>query len=397
MDLLFSNGSPVARTPAQIRASLDAYVLAANPNYQSTLPGSLIEDIASTVVAAIYQIETAKVDLINSISASTANEQVLIPMAAERGIYRNYQYRSNAYLKFTGTTAGKVIPSGTICTAGGYNWITQEDAIIPSNGGNDTVYAICATDGAINALPNTIVTISPVISGVTVTNVLAAVPGSYYDQTIDSLRYRLVDSLKSPTTGFIGLAKAAIKKVPGVDSRLVSIQTGTGFYRIFVGGGDRYAVAKAIFDNFFYMAYLTYSATDSARNVGVNITDGSDTYLVKYVQPLQQPLSILLTFKTKAGTYFDITDVTTLAKAAFINHVNALPINSDANLNEIKRVFTESIAELIDPSLITNIALDIRVNFVAQTPATGYEIIPAPAESYWYIASNQISITDGGN
>ena len=56
---------------------LVALVASENPDYTANLPGSLIEDIASTDVGALTGIDQARVDAINSVTPYGANAFVL--------------------------------------------------------------------------------------------------------------------------------------------------------------------------------------------------------------------------------------------------------------------------------------------------------------------------------
>src|ERR1700674_533011 len=63
--------------PADLLAQLLAAVAATNPGYTANLPGSLVEDISSTDVAAIALIDQAKVELVNSLTPLAANNFLL--------------------------------------------------------------------------------------------------------------------------------------------------------------------------------------------------------------------------------------------------------------------------------------------------------------------------------
>ena len=54
-------------SPTVLQQELIALVSATNPGYTANLPGSLIEDISSTDVGALSLIDSARVELFNSI------------------------------------------------------------------------------------------------------------------------------------------------------------------------------------------------------------------------------------------------------------------------------------------------------------------------------------------
>lgn len=111
--------------PSTLRSTLINSVAALRPGYTSDLPGSLIEDIASTSVGALAIMDQAAVDLLNSMTPSTANPYLLGQIGDMMGIKAGMQSNSSAYILFTGI-AGFSIPKGFIISDG-LNQYTIQD------------------------------------------------------------------------------------------------------------------------------------------------------------------------------------------------------------------------------------------------------------------------------
>ena len=84
--LVMTSEGPVPTPPATLRAQLVDSVASTNPDYTANLPGSLIEDIASTDVGALVTMDQARVDAINSVTPYGANAFVLGQLGAQFGI-----------------------------------------------------------------------------------------------------------------------------------------------------------------------------------------------------------------------------------------------------------------------------------------------------------------------
>src|SRR6185437_7072624 len=65
------------QSPAVLQQELLADVGATRPGYTANLPGILIEDVSSTVVAAIQLCDQAKVETVNSLTPNGANQFLL--------------------------------------------------------------------------------------------------------------------------------------------------------------------------------------------------------------------------------------------------------------------------------------------------------------------------------
>lgn len=242
----------VSTDPSVLRSNTTTYAQAESPGITTDLPGTLIEDLASTTTGALVQIDQARVDAVNSITPYGCNNALLDQMAAIYGLTRGTATNTSCYVQFTGTP-GYVINAGFLVSDGTYQYAVQEAAIIGSDGTSGNVYVVATTSGswAIAAGSITaIVTSVPTGYDVAVTNTATGIPGSGAE-TDTEFRYRVIQSGAISGQSCPRYVKSLIANIPGVNSRLISMTPVSGGYRIMVGGGDPYKIANAIYQGCF--------------------------------------------------------------------------------------------------------------------------------------------------
>jgi len=455
----------VPTPPATILATLLANVAATNPDYTANLPGLLIEDISSTDVAAIALIDSALVDLVNSISPLTANEYLLLQLGNVYGISVNPASNTSAYIEFFSSTPGFVIPQGFVVSDGTNQYVTQEAGIVSANGTSGLIFVVCTTAGSVTAGPTTInQLITSVPAGITLSfnNPQAATPG-IGTESYDSFRARVLQAGLASATGMPRLLKTALAQVSGVQSRLISVQqqTGTnGGWKIVVGGGDPYQVALAIFNSLFdistlagssmfvtnitqanpgvvtteynhgyvtgelviitgivgmtalngvdlditvideknfsiginttgYSAYVSGGICEpNARNVSVSISDYPDTYIVPFVVPPQQTVTMTIVWNTNSPNYVNPAAVAQVVQPAVMAYINAIPVTQPINLFEIYSTFQLATASLVATQFISQITVTVYINSVMTSPASSTGLIFGDGESYFEVLSN---------
>jgi hypothetical protein len=119
----------IPATPADIQTTLIANVTATNPGYTANLPGTLIEDISSTDVAAILQCNAALVELINSVTPYGANQFLLNQLGQVYGVQQGIGSNTSVYVVFTGTP-GFIVQIGFVVSDGSHQYIVQDGGII---------------------------------------------------------------------------------------------------------------------------------------------------------------------------------------------------------------------------------------------------------------------------
>lgn len=270
--------------PETLRSQLVTAVAEVRPGYTSTLPGSLIEDIASTDVFAIAMMDQFRIDLVNSLTPFGANPFLLNALGQIYGVDVGQAANTSVFVQFSGTP-GFVIAKGFRVSDGSHQYIVQEGGIVGADGDSGLIYCLAANTG-IWAVPAGTVTqmITSVPTGIalTVDNPETGIPGTG-EETQESFRARVLQAGLAASQGMARYLKTLLGRVPGVQPRLVSVvQKDTG-WSIIVGGGDPYQVAYAIFTAVFDIPDLVGSEivvdAFTAANPGAVTTDLNHGYV----------------------------------------------------------------------------------------------------------------------
>lgn len=245
--LVMTSAGPVATDPTTLRQNLIDGVAAEVPDYTANLPGSLIEDIASTDVGALTAIDQARVEAVNSVTPYGANAFVLAQLGAQAGIAQGTPTNGRVNVVFSGP-AGYVLQPGFVVGDGANQYALLDGGVIQTGGQTPQLTAV-ATNSNTFAIPantvNQIVTSVPSGYTITVTNPQAGVPAAGAESP-QSYRARVLQAGVVASTGTPAYVKTLLEKIAGVQQRLVSINQVTGGWQIVCGGGDAYAVANAI-------------------------------------------------------------------------------------------------------------------------------------------------------
>lgn len=284
--VLTSSGAQ-PQSPASILAQLLAYVSAQVPGYTANLPGALIEDVSSTEVGGIVLIDSARVELLNSISPFTANAFLLSQLGQiyiGPGSAPAPPTNTSVFVQFSGTP-GFVVVEGFIVSDGTYQYIVQDGGIIASGGSSDPLFCVATVAGTW-AVPSNSVTqlITSVPSTITLscTNPSAGTPGNADAETETQYRARVLQAGQAISQGMMTMLKTALGKVTGVQQRLISVLQQTGGWEVICGGGDpyqtAYAIAAALFDISSLVGSTLAVTNITQANPGVVTTDINHGY-----------------------------------------------------------------------------------------------------------------------
>ena len=274
--------------PSSPQSLLNAEIAAAtalSPGLTANLPGSLIEDMASTAAGALVIQDQAFVDLVNSVSPYTANAAILYELGAVYGVQQGVGSNTSVYVTFTGTP-GYVIPVGFIVSDGSYQYTIQDGGIIASSGQSAALYCLATVSGSWAVPVGTVtVIITSVPSGVTLTctNASTGIPGASA-QTLQDYQAQVIQAGKATAQGMPSFLRTQLENVSGVQARLISIAQSGSNWQIIIGGGDPYQVANAIFTGLFDVGNLTGSiftvSSISAATNAVIVTPYNPQYAV---------------------------------------------------------------------------------------------------------------------
>lgn len=135
--------------------------------------------------------------------------------------------------------------------------------------------------------------------------------------------------------------------------------------------------------------------TPNFRNVTVSLNSYPDIYTVPFVIPPVQTVTMAVTWNTVATNYVSPVGVAQLAQPALATYVNSVPVGAVMNVFEMQDVFTQSIAGIIDPALVTRMIFTISINGVVTAPAGGTGAISGDPESYFSCSASGVTVTEG--
>jgi hypothetical protein len=260
---------PIA--PVDLRAQLVAMVSGSNPDFTANLPGSLIEDIVSTDTYALVVSDSFLVDLVNSLTPFGANAFLLAQLGVLYGVDKQSPTNTSINAVFSGPP-GYVIAQGFTVSDGAYQYVCQDGGIIGANGQSLPIYALSPTAGYWPVPPNTVsqmITSVPANITLAVTNPVAGVPATQGEE-LSVYRERCWTAGLAASTGMGRYLKTLLANIPGVQLRLISVQSIQEAYIILVGGGDPYQVAYAIWEAEFFVPGLVGATIEIAAVSNTN-------------------------------------------------------------------------------------------------------------------------------
>lgn len=460
----------VPQSPLVILQQLIDLVASTNPGYTASLPGSLIEDISSTDVAAISLIDAARVETVDSLNPLSANAFLLAQLGAIYGVAQGVGANTSVEVVFSGPP-GFPIAQGFTVSDGTFQYISQSGSIIGASGDSPPVFCIASISGIWVVPANTVtslVTSVPSTISLTVTNPTSGTPASA-PQTEEEYRAQVLQAGRAISQGMATMLRTALGRVSGVQPRLISIRQQSNEWEIIVGGGDPYEVANAIFLGLFDITSLTGSTmsisgatqadpvvittllnhgfatgqvigiedvvgmvelngttptitvtdektfsldgvdgtgfgmyvsggvvTPNLRNEIVTINDYPDTYQIPFVRPPQQSVTIGLIWNTTGlNNFISPLAIAQLGAPALVDYINSIYAGQPINLFELQNAFQEAVSSVIPPAFLTRMVFTVAINGVGVSPDSGTGIYEGDPESYFFIETTDITITQG--
>ena len=133
--------------------------------------------------------------------------------------------------------------------------------------------------------------------------------------------------------------------------------------------------------------------TPNVRNNTVTVNDWPDNYVIPFVTPLLQRVTVTYQWGTESVNYLTDATVASLVSAPTIQYVNGIFAGKPLNVNNLKDAFLQAINSTIDMGLISTLNVVVTVNGVITPPDAGTNIISGDKFSYFYIASDGVIVT----
>lgn len=257
--------------PAALRDELVVQAAALSPGLTANLPGSLIEDMASTGAGALVVCDQAVIESVNNVTPRGANEFVLGNLGQIYGVQGGIGSNASVYVIFSGTI-GFVINPGFTVSDGSHQYVVQDGGIVGSGGQSAPIYCVSTQSGTWDIPANTvtaIITSVPSPATLTCDNPTPGTP-SAGPESVESYRSRVLQAGRAVSTGTLPLLRRNIQNITGVQGRLVSVRQAHGGYMVLVGGGDPYEIANAIFTGLFDINSLRGSVLEAVSITNAN-------------------------------------------------------------------------------------------------------------------------------
>lgn len=129
------------------------------------------------------------------------------------------------------------------------------------------------------------------------------------------------------------------------------------------------------------------------RNQSVSIIDYPDTYVVPFVNPPQQTVTMAVTWSTTAINFVSGAAVSQLAAPALAAYVNSLAVGTPMNLYVLQSTFQDAVASVLPQAQISALTFAVSINGIGTAPATGTGIISGDPESYFLAQTTGIVVS----
>ncbi len=389
----------VPTQPTVLLQQLITLVSATDPGYTANLPGTLIEDLASTATGAVAQMDQARVDYINSLSTTGASPAILNKLGQAVGIPRGGPSNTSAVVVFSGTPGFRVSAGFLVSDSSNRQYTVQDNTIIGTGGvsGNTNVVAVNSGSWAVPAGSITnLATSVPSNITLSVTNPNAGTPGVITGESDANYRARVQQANLAACTGTPRFVKTLLQNVPGVQSNLVAFQQSGSNWKCIVGGsGDPNAIANAIFSAVPDISVLTGSTVSPTRNVTVSINDYPDTYNITYVSPVAQSVAVAVTWNSVPTSLSTNAPVTTAAQAPIAAYINGIPVGQPINVYDIQAVFQAAVQNIIPLQFLSRMVFSVSINGTITPPVTGTGLIYGDSEGFFTTTASAITFTQG--
>lgn len=385
----------VPTSPATLRQIVADSVSSTNPGYTSNLPASMIEDMLSTEVGSLSQIDQARIDAINSVTPYGANAFILAMLGAQAGLQQGMPTNTSVYVVLSGT-AGYVIPPGFIVSDGTYQYVIQDGGVVETGGTTAQLYAVANQSGTW-AVPAGTVTqvVTSVASGytLTVTNPEAGIP-SASAESVQDYRARVIQAQQITSQGTPTYVTGLLQNLAGVTPRLVTVLQVPGGWEVICGGGDPYAVGAAIYQGTLDLSTILGSQT-SARNISVTLIEGPNTYTLTYVNPPQQVVNVSAVWNTNLPNFTAGAQVNQIGAPAIQSYINGIVVGQPINLQAMTQAFQTAIASVLSVDNLSVLTFSVKINGVTTNPSAGTDLIPGDPESYFYASASNVTVVQG--
>lgn len=133
--------------------------------------------------------------------------------------------------------------------------------------------------------------------------------------------------------------------------------------------------------------------TPNFRNQVVTVNSPPNLYDIPFVIPVQQAVTVSVTWNTYATNLVLNSTVQAAGAPAIVAYINGLSIGLPINLIELQTVTAEAISALVPIEQLSKLTFLVSINGVLVPPATGTTTIYGDPEGYFFMDTTTITFT----
>lgn len=142
-----------------------------------------------------------------------------------------------------------------------------------------------------------------------------------------------------------------------------------------------------------YAAYVSGGVCEpNTRNIVVSINNYPDTYLVPFVVPPQQTVTVTLTWDTNSPNYVNPAAISQATQGPIAAYINSIPATQPINILEINSVFQLATVNLVPTNFISRINVVVYINGIETDPTENYSLVFGDGESYFETTPAAITV-----
>ncbi len=136
--------------------------------------------------------------------------------------------------------------------------------------------------------------------------------------------------------------------------------------------------------------------TPNTRTIDVSIFDYPDTYVIPFVSPPAQVVSLQLSWATISPNFISETAFAQYGIPAVVNYINSIAVGQPINLIALNQVLTTAVAPLFnnDPALISELSWTVSINGIEAPPLGATSLVYGDPESSMNCTAADVSFTE---
>ena len=123
--------------------------------------------------------------------------------------------------------------------------------------------------------------------------------------------------------------------------------------------------------------------TPNFRNNFVALQDYPDVYVIPFVAPPLQTVTMAITWNTIETNFVNVGAISQLAAPAISSYVNSIYAGQPMNLFVMQSIFQTAVASILPAQLLTRLIFEVSINGVGVAPLAGTGEFVGDIESYF--------------